>query len=136
MSPLTIVIPGDPVPYARTGGGKGTPRFTPRRQRHTMEFIRLLAAQEMAGRAPLGGPVSLTLRAVFEVPKSWPKKRQAEALTGGVRPTKRPDISNLVKLVEDALNQVVYADDAQIVSVAAEKCYGPQPLTIVTIMEV
>src|SRR5690606_16912073 len=115
---------------------KGTPRFTPRRQRHAMEFIRLLAAQEMAGRKPLAGPVALSMRAVMEVPKSWSKKKQAEALTGAIRPCKKPDLSNLQKLVEDALNQIVFLDDCQIVSVQAEKAYGPQALTVVTVKEV
>lgn len=136
MQPITIVIAGSPVPYARTGGGRGTPRFTPPKQRNAMAYIRMLATQEMAGRAPIVGPVSLSMRAIMEVPKSWSKKKQADALTGAVRPCKKPDLSNLQKLVEDALNEIVFVDDCQIVSVQAEKAYGPQALTVVTVREI
>ncbi len=37
----------------------------------------------------------------------------------------RPDIDNLSKAVMDALNEVAYTDDSQIVALDAMKIYGP-----------
>lgn len=133
--PVTIIIPGKPVPYARTGGGRGSPRFTPPKQRNEMAFIRSCAAAAMAGRPPIDVPVILMMCSVMAIPKSWPKKKRAAAMAGEIHPAARPDLSNLIKLVEDAFNAVVFVDDAQVVRVEAQKVYGPQAMTTVTVQE-
>lgn len=110
--------------------------FTPAKTKNAEAFIKLLAVQEMRGRDMMQGPVVVVLRSVFEPAASWSKKRRALALTGAERPTKKPDIDNILKLVKDALNGIVYRDDAQVVRVEAEKVFGPQALTVVTVREV
>jgi Holliday junction resolvase RusA-like endonuclease len=67
---------------------------------------------------PLGGPLRLTVTAWLPMPTSIPKKRRETAL-----PTKRPDLSNFVKQVEDALNHYAFVDDAQIVTTISRKRY-------------
>lgn len=132
--PVTISVVGPPV-------GKGRPRFsrkagvafTPTPTRNAEAYVRLLASQAMAGRPPLEGPLELRLAAIFEPPRSWSKRKTAAALCGLIQPTGRPDATNVAKLIEDALNGVVYRDDAQIVRLSASKRYGPQPMTVVTV---
>jgi Holliday junction resolvase RusA-like endonuclease len=46
---------------------------------------------------------------------------------GRIRPTKRPDVSNVIKIIEDALNGLAYRDDSQIVRVVGEKYYSDSP---------
>lgn len=60
-------------------------------------------------RASFKGPVIFCVVAHRRLPKSAPKRRIAE------QDTYKPDASNIVKLVEDALNGVAYHDDSQIV---------------------
>jgi Holliday junction resolvase RusA-like endonuclease len=67
---------------------------------------------------PLGSPLRLTVTAWLPMPKSIPKKRQETAL-----PSRRPDLDNFIKQVEDALNHYAFVDDAQIVTVIARKRY-------------
>ena len=43
------------------------------------------------------------------------------------RPTKKPDIDNVIKIITDALNGIAYDDDAQIVSLSATKFYDENP---------
>lgn len=96
----------------------------------TAEFEREIghaAAVFMEGRPPMAGALSLTLFAAMPVPPSWSKAKQARALAGDERPTARPDASNILKAVEDALNGIVYADDAQLVAVSAVKAFGASP---------
>lgn len=133
MNPFTITIPGDPNGKARARVTRKGFAYTPAKTRNAEVFIKMIAAEEMAGRTPMDGPVSLTMRAVMVPAKSWSKKKQAAALTGEIRPTKKPDVDNILKLVKDALNGIVYGDDAQVVRVEAEKVYGPQALTVVTV---
>ena len=58
--------------------------------------------------------------------------------TGEILPCKKPDVSNIAKAVEDALNGLVYEDDAQICSLTVSKCYalpGQEPCVYVRIEE-
>lgn len=136
-SPITISLAGPPrgkqrARFGRLANGRVV-AFTPQQTKSYEAMIRLLAQQEMAGRAPFEGPVKLELRAVFDVPSSWSKKKEADALTGQIRPTKKPDIDNIAKAWNDGLNGVVYKDDAQIVVQSLSKYYGPQALVVVTV---
>lgn len=132
--PVTITVPGKP-------GSKGRPRFsrksgtayTPAKTENAEAFVKVLAVQEMAGRAPMDGPVSVRMAATFDVPASWSQKKRAAALCGLIRPTGKPDLDNLQKLASDALNKIVFRDDAQIVDFHATKAYGPQALTVITV---
>jgi len=120
---LEFVIPGVPMAWARAGSN-GSQRFTAAPQRAYKRAAGLLAKRAMGGRALFMGPVALGLVAVFEPPASWTKKVRAAALAGEVVPTVKPDWDNLGKIVSDAMNEVVYKDDAQIFEAHIAKRYG------------
>lgn len=121
-------IPGPPV-------GKGRPRatrangfvsfYTPAKTRNYEQAV------AMAGRAvcrqPIAGPLRMSLFVRMAVPKSWTKRQREDALSGCLRPTSKPDLSNVIKAIEDGLNGVCYLDDAQIVRLQAESWYAPTP---------
>ena len=48
-------------------------------------------------------------------------------------PTSKPDVLKLTRAVEDALNDLIYKDDAAIVVEHISKCYGARHVTTVTI---
>lgn len=62
----------------------------------------------------------------MQIPKSARKDEQKRMQQGKTRPTKKPDIDNIVKTI-DALNGLAFEDDKQIVSVVAEKYYDYEP---------
>jgi len=74
------------------------------------------AQRAMGGRELLAGP--LVLEAVFSLPR--PKSRRA----GDHYPDRQPDLSKLVRALEDALSGVVYGDDAQLVDERVSKRYA------------
>lgn len=123
---IEIAVLGVPV-------GKGRPRFsrdghtyTPERTR-TFEGMLNVAAQEAMGeRPPLEGPLKLEMEVVVPIAKSWPKKRQSDALKGILHPTSKPDWDNFGKVV-DALNLVVWRDDSQVCDGRVKKRYGEKP---------
>ncbi len=124
---IHITIPGVPV-------GKGRPRatraghlYTPQRTRDYENLIRLAAARQMNGVAPYEGAMAVRIVAVLPVPQSWSGKRQREALSGHISPTGRPDIDNYLKAALDGMNQIVFRDDSQVVSMSAAKAYGTAP---------
>ncbi|MDR1647770.1 MAG: RusA family crossover junction endodeoxyribonuclease, partial [Zoogloeaceae bacterium] len=72
---------------------------------------------------------------IFGEPASWSKKKRGAALGNprAILPAKRPDLDNVVKSVCDAMNGVVFRDDAQIVRLTAEKIYAECPCVRVQI---
>lgn len=125
---IAFTIPGEPVAFARSGGN-GAVRFTPKRQRDFMALVRLAASKAMDGLEPFTGPVSMSIRAVYLVPTSWPKKKAAAAKWR----TAKPDADNIAKLVSDSMNTIVFGDDAQVVSLAVQKVFGPIAGVTVTV---
>lgn len=78
----------------------------------------------------------IVLRVYMKPPKSTPKKRRELMLQNLILPTKKPDCSNILKSIEDALNEVAYADDSQIVEVMIVKLYDEIPRVEVDLEEV
>ena len=81
-------------------------------------------------------PVAVIVGIDVEVPASWSRKRREAALGGIARPTGKPDLDNCIKLLMDALNKLVWVDDAQVVRLSASKRYATAPQTVVEIAEV
>ncbi len=57
-------------------------------------------------------------------------------LAGQIKPAKKPDCDNIVKIVCDALNGFAYKDDAQVVLAQVAKEYTDEPRTDVSLWEV
>ena len=78
--------------------------------------------------------LDLRIKAYYSIPKSASKKKKAAMLAGEIRPTKKPDMDNVVKIIADSLNQVAYRDDTQIVDQQCRKFYSENPRVEVTII--
>ena len=57
-------------------------------------------------------------------------------LAGLEKPTKKPDIDNIGKVVMDALNKIAFDDDSQVIKLLVEKVYGEEPRVEITIGEI
>lgn len=123
-------VPGDIRPWARAGG-RGSIRFTPAPQRHYAATIKQIAADAMAGRPLFDGPLELTIVATWLWPKSMSAKKRARP--GAELKTTKPDAGNVAKLIEDALNLVVWTDDARVSDTHIYKRLGDRPGLSVTI---
>lgn len=55
---------------------------------------------------------------------------------GVIRPTKKPDMDNCIKIIADALNKIAYHDDTQIVDCQVRKFYSDDPRVEVRILEI
>ncbi len=113
--------------------GKARPRFTlkgfaytPKTTREFESAIRKEAKKAMNGRAPLGKDIEIfmTINFTFHVLKSWTKTRREHCLANGTAKITKPDIDNLGKSVLDALNGIVYEDDANVSTITLSKHYG------------
>lgn len=136
MTTLRFELPGHPQGKGRARAyrqGNFIKHYTPEQTRSYEGMVRLAAAEAMAGRSPYEGPVELDVLAVFAVPQSFSKRKRAAALGNNLRPTKKPDMDNIIKAISDAMNGVVFKDDCQIVTGFYAKVYGEAPKVAVTV---
>ena len=79
-------------------------------------------------RGPLTCHVRLTCVIYRAVPKSWSRRKRADAIADKIRPTTKPDLDNLIKGIKDALSGVWYKDDSQVVEYGkVGKWYAEEP---------
>ena len=124
---IDIVIPGEPVAKGRGRVTKQGRVFTPAKTRKAEETLAGRAMAQLATRTdlPLAGPLRLEATFTRCVPASWSRRKREEQRL----PTSKPDVDNLLKLAKDALNGLVWVDDAQIVTVITRKVFGEAPST-------
>lgn len=118
--------------------GKGRPRFstvngyvktrTPEDTVSYENLVRLMYQKDC--REPMyeqHEPVVMKIEAYYSIPKSTSKKKYVQMLKGTIRPTKKPDIDNMCKIIMDSLNKLAYHDDSQIVEATVKKYYSERP---------
>ena len=133
-----FVVTGKPV-------GKGRPRASTRggfvrmyTDAKTLGYEAAIAdeaARAMSGAEPFETPMQMQVSCYYQITKSWPKKIKQEAIDEERFPNVKPDLDNVVKAILDALNGVVYRDDAQVVNLVATKRYATEPRVEVYIFE-
>ena len=140
MKQIKFTIPGEPK-------GKGRPRvvnrggfskaYTPKDTVAYENLVRLEYGYQVKDfKFPDGAQLDMRIQAFYGIPKSASKKKRGLMLEGMLRPTKKPDMDNVVKIIADSLNQIAYKDDTQIVDCQCRKFYGEEPRVEVMIQEV
>ena len=137
---VSVTFYSEPVAQGRprfSTFGKFARAYDPKKSRDYKSKL-CDAAQDVYKERPDFKPfedVALGLRVhVYRsIPKSFSKKKHEDALKGIVRPTTKPDCSNYIKGIEDALNKVLWKDDSQIVSETCNKFYSDQPRVELTV---
>lgn len=120
----TPVAKGRPRISARGGFARA---YTPAKTRSAEAVFAAAARGAMRDLDPYPGAVELELHFRLPIPKSWSKRDRELAALGRIRPTGKPDWDNFGKLASDAMNGIVYADDAQVVGVRVTKYYDLAP---------
>jgi Holliday junction resolvase RusA-like endonuclease len=114
-------IEGPPIPLQR-------PRFSGGRVYNPssgdLRKFRDRARPHCAFAEPPPGPLRVRLEFVFARPKAHLRRDGQLTPAAPRQHLATPDIDNLSKFVLDALNQVFYADDRQIVELVGTKRYG------------
>lgn len=127
MFMLMYTVYGQPV-------GKQRPRFvrrgnyvstyTPEKTKTYEDEIRYMARAAMGASEPLETPVTVAIYIRVDIPKSFSKQKRKDALANIIKPTKKPDLDNIAKCFLDAMNEVVYLDDKQVVNLHVTKVYS------------
>jgi Holliday junction resolvase RusA-like endonuclease len=93
---------------------------------------RIKSAAKAQGADPvLTGEVWASAKVFFSIPEAWPRIKKMQAVTGKIRPAKKPDCDNQLKAILDALNGVAWKDDAQVVEAKISKFYAERPGAVI-----
>lgn len=122
---MEFIVEGEPQ-------GKARPRFsrksgtvyTPSKTARYEKEIRQAFLSAGGKLIPAGSYVAVTVDAYFKIPKSYTKRKRLDCEHNIIRPGKKPDIDNVLKVVLDALNKVAYADDKQVIGIICRKWYS------------
>ncbi len=79
--------------------------------------------------------LDVRITAYYGIPKSKSKKMQKKMEDHVLRPLKKPDADNVIKVVLDSLNKIAYHDDTQVVDLQIRRFYSRDPRLVVTIQE-
>ena len=126
MKEIKFTIPGQPVAKGRPIFGAGRV-YTPEKTVNYEQLVKFSYLQTERIKFLEGEQLKVELMIYFAIPKSTSKKTIAKMIAGTERPTKKPDIDNIVKAVLDALNEVAYRDDTQVVELQVRKQYSERP---------
>lgn len=135
---MTYMVEGNPI-------GKGRPKFarrgnfvstyTPTKTRDYETVIKEAAKKAMGSNELLKTPVTVAIYITVPIPQSYSKKRTEACLKDIERPIKKPDIDNIAKCFLDAMNDVVYKDDTQVLTLHVTKVYGTVGMVEVMVRE-
>jgi Holliday junction resolvase RusA-like endonuclease len=120
---VVYVIEGDPIPLARSRHVNYHVYDSQKKQK----LISGLSLRDQHGERDLyEGPIHMDVTFFM---------RQAVKTPQSGLHFYKPDLSNLLKFVEDVCTKVIYYDDCLIASISAKKVYSTNPRTEFTIRE-
>lgn len=134
---ISFEIPGKPMGKQRPRMNTYTGRaYTPTKTISYENLVKYIFINEYKDFKPFENSVKAKITAIFEVPKSYSKKKRAEVLTWNYGYPHKPDTDNIAKIVLDSLNGLAFKDDAQITRLEVIKSYGEQAKVIVELEEI
>ncbi|HBF4872503.1 RusA family crossover junction endodeoxyribonuclease [Clostridioides difficile] len=123
---VNFVIDGEPVGKERPRFNLATKRtYTPNKTKNYEDYIKYMYQSKV--KHCFEGYIKMTLRCYYSIAKSNSKKVKEQKRNNVLRPSKKPDIDNVVKIIADSLNEIAYKDDTQIVEVVASKHFSDEP---------
>jgi Holliday junction resolvase RusA-like endonuclease len=127
---LLLVVNGEPVPRSE---GVWRDQIYDRRKVVKRRVKAQILAQAPRSSALLDCALRVQICYFLRIPASVPKSLRLKMLSGEVRPTKKPDLTNLTKLIEDCCTGLIWRDDSLIVSESTDKFWGEKPRTVIRI---
>jgi len=132
---INMTIPGEPKPW----------QVWVRRSAPTPGYLEFKAYQatiqakclEAWGTKPLiETAVAISLVFIKSYPKNLPKREASRERRLREALVRKPDLDNMVKAAIDGVKEIIIKDDTVVVRLSAEKRFGPEPMTMITLKEV
>lgn len=125
------VVPGDPIPLARA-------RFSSNHvydaQKHLKVSTSIYLQSQHDKKELFAKPVKMHVVFFMPIPMGSTARKRCTMLNTYVG--KKPDLSNLIKFIEDTATGILFTDDRLVCSIDAHKVYDYDPRTELIIYEV
>lgn len=131
---IIITVPGNPVGKQRPRMTKKGIAYTPKETVSYENWVKTCFLNQEG--KMLEGELKAEIICYYSISKSTSKKKAAEMREGIIKPTKKPDLDNIAKIILDSLNGMAYKDDSQVVELSIKKLYGEQPLVKLFLEEI
>ena len=132
---ITMTVPGEPKPWQvwvkRSAPTQGYLEFKAYQQ-----TIQVQCLQEWGDRPRIGSAVEVNLGFTRSYPQNLPKREASRERRLREALCRKPHLDNMVKAAIDGIKGIIITDDTVVVRVTAEKLFGPDPKTVITISEV
>jgi Holliday junction resolvase RusA-like endonuclease len=135
---IKFIVYGEPIAQGRPRGSvqNGKVRmYDPAKSSDYKKYVGLIASQH---RPPnlIESAVSLTVKVYRPIPK-LSKVKHKQAVDGSLRPVSKPDLSNYIKGVEDAIEGIILKNDSQVIDYGQSgKWYSENPRIEIEIKEI
>ncbi len=130
-----LTIPGPPMGKGRPVVMRNGITFTPKKTVNYETLVKQMFGTKFPDFVPLKGEVRLSVVEYRPIPKSTSKKKRELMLEHKIVPLKKPDWDNVVKIIGDALNEIAWVDDKQIVGDPHRRYYSDQPRVVFSFHE-
>jgi len=134
MNELQFFIKGNPLAKQSARFTKSGLLYQPKhitQYKNNLQFQ--IISQLPIGFIPIVTPISVEYHFIFPFLTTHSRKKR---LYGKIYKSTKPDLDNLQKAVNDALNSIVFKDDSQICQTIVSKFFGSTPGINITIKEI
>lgn len=133
---IKFVVLGKPVAKARPRMTRQGFAYTPQKTVNYENLVRYTFQSEFPSHEPFLGLIEANITCIFDIPKSYSKKKTKELLETHNNYNHKPDLDNIAKIILDSLNGIAYKDDSQVTILHINKEYGNQAKVIVELEEI
>jgi Holliday junction resolvase RusA-like endonuclease len=131
---INMTVPGEPKPWqvwvrmsAPTPGYLEFKAYQATIQAKCLEVWRNKPLIETA--------VEIHMEFIRSYPNNLPKKEASRKRRLKEALVRKPDLDNMVKAAIDGVKGIIIKDDTVVVKLTAEKRFGPEPMTMITVKE-
>lgn len=127
---IKFTIDGQPCSKQRprfARQGKFVKTYNPKQTVEYENWVKLCYKTQVKHAELLCEPISVSIVAYFNIPKTFSKVKRKNAIEGLELPHNSKDVDNIAKIILDALNGIAYADDHYITDLQVRKRYSDVP---------
>ena len=97
--------------------------------------IQVACKQEWGNQELIETAVEIHLEFIRSYPNNLPKRETSRERRLKEALVRKPDLDNLCKAAIDGIKGIIIKDDTVVVKLSAEKRFGPEAMTVITIKE-
>ena len=129
---INMTVPGEPKPWQvwvrRSAPTPGYLEF-----KAYQETIQAKCLEVWRNKPLIETAVAIHLVFIRSYPKNLPKKEASRERRLREALVRKPDLDNMVKAAIDGVKGIIIKDDTVVTQLSAEKRFGPEPMTMITV---